>query len=131
MICVWMHPTRPQIRGLSTEGSSKDDLWWCFGWLMETSARMARMVFSGFFDRWQNMKIITHHLGAMVPSGSARGPARSARHARGSGPAYAEIVANEKEGPPRGLFKNVLRRTAINGSSSGNAWHRLFAAACC
>jgi len=25
----------------------------CFGWPYETSAAMARMVFSGFFDRWR------------------------------------------------------------------------------
>jgi len=33
---------------------------------------MGRMVFSGFFDRWPNLKIITHHMGAMVPYLEAR-----------------------------------------------------------
>ena len=28
---------------------------------------MARMVFSGMFDKLPKLKIITHHLGAMVP----------------------------------------------------------------
>ena len=28
---------------------------------------MARLVFSGAFDRWPNLKIVTHHLGGIVP----------------------------------------------------------------
>jgi uncharacterized protein len=28
---------------------------------------MARIVFSGLFDRFPDLKIVTHHLGAMVP----------------------------------------------------------------
>ena len=65
---IWMHPTRPQkFADYPGETGSKYDIWWCFGWPYETSAAMARMVFSGFFDRWPNLKIITHHLGAMVP----------------------------------------------------------------
>jgi aminocarboxymuconate-semialdehyde decarboxylase len=33
----------------------------------ETSAAMARIVLSGILDRLPEMKIITHHLGAMIP----------------------------------------------------------------
>jgi aminocarboxymuconate-semialdehyde decarboxylase len=33
----------------------------------ETGAAMARLVFSGVFDRHPNLKIITHHLGGIVP----------------------------------------------------------------
>ena len=28
---------------------------------------MARLVFAGLFDRYPNLKIITHHMGAMAP----------------------------------------------------------------
>ena len=28
---------------------------------------MSRMTFAGFFDRWPNLRIVTHHLGGMVP----------------------------------------------------------------
>src|SRR4030095_7036691 len=65
---IWMHPTRPQkFAAYPRASGSKFDIWWVFGWPYETSAAMARMVFSGFFDRWPNLKIITHHMGAMVP----------------------------------------------------------------
>jgi predicted TIM-barrel fold metal-dependent hydrolase len=65
---MWMHPTRgadfPDYVG---EERSKYDLWWAFGWPYETAVAMARLSFSGIFDRHPNLKIITHHLGGMVP----------------------------------------------------------------
>jgi aminocarboxymuconate-semialdehyde decarboxylase len=33
---------------------------------------MARILFAGYFDRFPNLKIITHHLGGMVPFFSGR-----------------------------------------------------------
>ena len=38
-----------------------------FGWPYETTMAMARLVFSGVFDRWPGLKVITHHAGGMVP----------------------------------------------------------------
>lgn len=121
---VWMHPTRPQkFSDYPTEQGSKYDIWWVFGWPYETSAAMARMVFSGFFDRWPNLKVITHHLGAMVPFLEARvglgldqlGTRENAE------PHYAEIVANMKKKGRRPVdyFRMFFGDTAINGSMSG------------
>jgi uncharacterized protein len=50
-----------------SEDKSKYEIWWTFGWPYETSAAMARLVFSGIFDRQPDLKIITHHMGGMVP----------------------------------------------------------------
>jgi uncharacterized protein len=65
---VWMHPARtasfPDYLG---EERSKFDLWWAFGWPYETAVAMGRLLFSGLFDRYPDLKIITHHLGGMVP----------------------------------------------------------------
>jgi len=121
---IWMHPTRPQkFADYPGEKGSKYDIWWCFGWPYETSAAMARMVFSGFFDRWPNLKIITHHLGAMVPFLEARvglgldqlGTREAAE------PEYAEIIANMKRKGRRPVdyFRMFFADTAINGSRSG------------
>ena len=38
-----------------------------FGWPYETSVAMARIVYSGILEKYPNLKIITHHAGAMVP----------------------------------------------------------------
>ena len=65
---VWMHPARTQdFPDYQSEGRSEYEIWWTFGWPYETSAAMARMVFSRFFDRFPGLKVITHHAGGMVP----------------------------------------------------------------
>ncbi|MSP94196.1 MAG: amidohydrolase [Alphaproteobacteria bacterium] len=121
---VWMHPTRPQkFADYPVEKESKFDIWWCFGWPYETSAAMARMVFSGFFDRWPNLKIITHHLGAMVPFLEARvGHGLDQLGTReGAEPGYDEIIAGmrAKGRRPVDYFKMFFADTSINGSMSG------------
>jgi predicted TIM-barrel fold metal-dependent hydrolase len=65
---IFLHPAR----GASTadypgEPRSKYEIWWTFGWPYETSVAMQRLVFSRLFDRLPNIKIVAHHLGAMVP----------------------------------------------------------------
>jgi aminocarboxymuconate-semialdehyde decarboxylase len=65
---VWIHPERgADFPDYKTEPKSHYEIWWAFGWAYETSAAMAHLVFSGLFDRHPNMKIITHHLGGMIP----------------------------------------------------------------
>ena len=65
---IWVHPTRTaKFSDYSSEPQSKYEMWWLFGWPYETSVFMGRMVFSGMFDKLPELKIITHHLGAMVP----------------------------------------------------------------
>jgi uncharacterized protein len=65
---IWIHPAR--VAGFTDypgEPRSKYDIWWAFGWPYETSVAMARLAFSGIFDRHPDLRIITHHLGAMIP----------------------------------------------------------------
>lgn len=65
---IWLHPARgTDFSDYKTEDRSKYEIWWTFGWPYETSAAMSRIVFSGLFDRLPNLKIITHHLGGMIP----------------------------------------------------------------
>jgi len=121
---IWMHPTRPHTHSdYKSEDKSKFDIWWVFGWPYETSAAMARMVFSGFFDRWPNLKIITHHLGAMVPFLEARvglGLDQLGRR-EGAEPDYLKIVEamKAKGRRPVDYFRMFYGDTAINGSLPG------------
>jgi predicted TIM-barrel fold metal-dependent hydrolase len=65
---IWLHPARPAtVADYAGETRSKYDLWWAFGWPYETSVAMGRLVFAGLFDRHPDLKIITHHMGAMIP----------------------------------------------------------------
>jgi aminocarboxymuconate-semialdehyde decarboxylase len=65
---AFMHPARgPQPADYVGEDKSKFEIWHVFGWPWETTAAMARIVFSGLFERNPGAVIITHHLGGMVP----------------------------------------------------------------
>ncbi len=73
---LWLHPARgadfPDYKG---EPKSHYEIWWTFGWPYETSVAMAHLVFAGLFDKHPDIKIITHHMGAMIPHFSNRAEA--------------------------------------------------------
>lgn len=114
---IWMHPTRDaSTPDYSTETTSEFEIWWAFGWPYETSAAMARMVFSGLFDRHPDLKIITHHLGAMIPFFEGRIDAGWGQQlgSRTSG----ETMGSSITRPPIDYFKLFYADTAISGSAS-------------
>ena len=117
---LWMHPTRgPGMSDYATEKKSKYEIWWLFGWPYETSAAMARMVFSGFFDRWPNLKIITHHMGAMIPYFEARvGLGMDQLGSRTADEDYTVILARmrAKGRRPVDYFRLFYNDTSVNGS---------------
>ena len=70
---VWIHPMRgPQAADYATEKLSEDEIWFCFGWPYETTACMTRLIYSGIFDELPGLKIISHHMGGMIPYFSAK-----------------------------------------------------------
>ena len=65
---VWVHPMRgPQFSDYAGESASHDEIWFTFGWPYETTACMTRLIYSGLLDELPNAKIITHHMGGMIP----------------------------------------------------------------
>jgi uncharacterized protein len=65
---IWLHPVgTASMPDYPSEKKSRFEMWWCFHWPYETSVAMVRMVFSGLLDRYPKLKIITHHLGGMIP----------------------------------------------------------------
>jgi predicted TIM-barrel fold metal-dependent hydrolase len=65
---VWIHPIRgPQTPDYANEATSHDEIWFMFGWPYETTACMTRLIYSGLFDEHPNLKIVTHHMGGMIP----------------------------------------------------------------
>jgi predicted TIM-barrel fold metal-dependent hydrolase len=65
---VWVHPMRgPNFPDYSTEKQSEDEIWFSFGWPYETTACMTRLIYSGLFDELPSLKIISHHMGGMIP----------------------------------------------------------------
>ena len=65
---VWIHPIRgPNFPDYAGETVSEDEIWFTFGWPYETSAAVTRLIYSGIYDELPNLKIITHHMGGMIP----------------------------------------------------------------
>jgi predicted TIM-barrel fold metal-dependent hydrolase len=72
-IPILLHPVRgPDRADYPTEHSSRFDTWRIMGWPYDTVAAMARLAFSGIFDRHPGIKIVTHHLGGFAPYLSER-----------------------------------------------------------
>ncbi len=63
---IWIHPQL--VEGWSDE-FALDKI---FGWLYETSITLAQLVFSGIMEEYPDLRIIPHHMGAMVPHNSGR-----------------------------------------------------------
>jgi len=62
---MWIHPTTPVMLDLVGTKGNADLL---FGWPMDTSLALFRLVIGGVLERLPNLKIIVHHLGAgMIP----------------------------------------------------------------
>ena len=65
---VWVHPMRgPNFPDYASEQASEAEIWFSFGWPYETTACMTRLIYSGLFDELPDLKIITHHMGGMIP----------------------------------------------------------------
>ena len=65
---VWVHPMRgPNFPDYASEQTSENEIWFMFGWPYETTACMTRLIYSGLFDALPTLKIITHHMGGMIP----------------------------------------------------------------
>jgi predicted TIM-barrel fold metal-dependent hydrolase len=65
---ILLHPARTAaFTDFATEERSRYEIWTIFGWPYETSATMARLIFSGVMTRFPGLKVLAHHLGAMIP----------------------------------------------------------------
>jgi aminocarboxymuconate-semialdehyde decarboxylase len=65
---VFVHPMRgPNFPDYASEQASENEIWFSFGWPYETTACMTRLIYSGLFDELPTLKIITHHMGGMIP----------------------------------------------------------------
>jgi uncharacterized protein len=114
---IWLHPARganfPDYKG---EPKSHYEIWWTFGWPYETSAAMAHLVFAGLFDRLPNLKIITHHMGGMVPYFAGRvGPGWDQLGSRTSDEDYSLLLKKLKK-RPIDYFHMFYADTALFGS---------------
>jgi aminocarboxymuconate-semialdehyde decarboxylase len=116
-VLIWLHPARgASLPDYATEDSSPFEIWWALGWPYETSAAMARLVFSGIFDRHPALKIITHHLGGIVPYLEGRvGYGWDQLGARTSKVDYSALLRSMKKRPVD-YFRQFYADTAMFGA---------------
>jgi predicted TIM-barrel fold metal-dependent hydrolase len=114
---IWMHPARgADFPDYKSEPKSHYEIWWTFGWPYETSVAMAHLVFSGLFDRHPDLKIITHHLGGMIPYFEGRvGPGWDQLGTRTSDEDYTLILKKLKR-PHLDYFRLFYADTALFGA---------------
>lgn len=113
---IWLHPWRmSDMPDYATETRSRFEMWWVFGWPYETSVAMARLIFAGYFDRFPDLKIIAHHMGAMIPYFAGRiGPGLDLLGVRSQGEALADTPSLKKR--PFDYFKMFHVDTALFGA---------------
>ncbi len=116
---VWIHPARgADFPDYKDEPKSHYEIWWTFGWPYETSVAMAHLVFSGIFDKHPNIKIITHHMGGMIPYFEGRvGPGWDQLGSRTSDEDYSQILKRLKK-RPIDYFHLFYADTALFGAKN-------------
>ena len=124
---VWVHPIRgPNHADYAAESRSESEIWFTFGWPYETSACMVRLIFSGIFDRLPGLKIITHHMGGMIPFFAAKielGFEQIFDGDAGRNP-IADRAGLKQQ--PIEYFRMLYADTALNGSAAATGCGHAF-----
>jgi aminocarboxymuconate-semialdehyde decarboxylase len=136
---IFLHPARSErFADYKSEEVSKFEIWWALGWPYETSTAMARLVFSGAFDRWPDLKVVCHHLGGIIPYLAGRvGHGWDQLGKRTSEQDYFALLKSMKK-RPIDYFKMFYADTAEFGSAAATRCgldffgvdHVLFASDC-
>ena len=136
---ILLHPVGfPNAPDYLTENRSKYEIWHILGWPYQTSVAMARLVFSGITDRFPELKIVVHHLGAMIPYFAER--AGAFWEYRGGRTADEEFRSASKrlKRRPADHFRSFYGDTALCGARAATVCgleffgpdHVLFASDC-
>ncbi len=123
---VWVHPIRgPNHPDYATEDVSENEIWFTFGWPYETSACMTRLIYAGLFDRNPDQKIVTHHMGGMIPF-----------FAKKIAVGFEQLFEDDKRNPhakraglkkdPQDYYRLLHADTALNGSEASTACGHAF-----
>ncbi len=130
---VWVHPMRgPNFPDYAAEQVSEDEVWFSFGWPYETTACMTRLIYSGLFDELPKLKIISHHMGGMIPYFSAK--IKLGFKQIFFGTIERNPIAEERalKRPPLDYYKMLYADTALGGEEAPTkCGHAFFGTAKC
>lgn len=124
---VWVHPMRAaQFSDYASEKASEAEIWFSFGWPYETTACMTRLIYSGLFDELPGLKIVSHHMGGMIPYFSGKiklGFRQIFFGAPDKNPVATEAGLKK---PPVDYFKMLYADTALGEVAPTRCGHAFF-----
>jgi aminocarboxymuconate-semialdehyde decarboxylase len=111
---IWVHPMRgPNTPDYASEQVSEAEIWFSFGWPYETTAAMTRLIYAKIFDELPTLKIITHHMGGMIPYFA--GKINLGFRQIFFGTPERNPAAEGLKRPPMHYYKRLYADTALNG----------------
>jgi predicted TIM-barrel fold metal-dependent hydrolase len=111
---LWIHPQHANLY----PWIGRDVLDRTLAWPFDTSLAMARLVYGGVFEKYPDIKFVTHHMGGMIPYFAARIDA----FARSVAPQYARLGIGGSAGPQlTGAAIDHFRRFHNDTVSNGSA----------
>jgi aminocarboxymuconate-semialdehyde decarboxylase len=130
---VWVHPMRgANFPDYADEQASEAEIWFSFGWPYETTACMTRLIYSGLFDELPDLKLITHHMGGMIPYFAGRiilGFRQIFFGTPERNPVAEEAGLKHR---PMDYFKMLYADTALNGDEAATGCgHAFFGTSSC
>jgi predicted TIM-barrel fold metal-dependent hydrolase len=69
---IYIHPTDPPQAIIDSYYGGHPAMMQSWGWQVETGTHLLRLISSGVFDRYPNLKIIVGHMGELIPFGLKR-----------------------------------------------------------
>jgi uncharacterized protein len=128
---IWVHPMRgPDFPDYASEHASEAEIWFSFGWPYETTACMTRLIYSRIFDEFPTLKIITHHMGGMIPYFAGKINLGFRQIFFGT-PAHNPAAEGLKR-PPMHYYRLLYADTALNGEvEPTRCGHAFFGTASC
>ena len=112
---IWIHPVRkPTEPDYVGENASKYLVYIIFGYPYQSAVAMTRLVFSGVFEKYPNLKIITHHCGGLVPHLGERIRLAYDHYEMRQGFKYEQHLSRS----PIEYYRMFYNDTAVSGSTS-------------
>ena len=129
---VFVHPMRgPNFADYASEKASENEIWFSFGWPYETTACMTRLIYSGIFDELPTLKIVSHHMGGMIPyfAGKIKLGFRQIFFGTPESNPVAQECGLKK--PPLDYFKMLYADTALGEDAPTRCGHAFFGTNSC
>jgi len=120
---IYIHPHRTtDFADYQTESEVKYDTNSIFGWVYDTTVVMTRLIFSGILEQYPDLKIITHHCGAMVPYFEQRIIQHYSKYEMEYNRKYMQVLSKA----PIEYYKMFYTDTAIHGNPLSLMCARVF-----